>query len=66
LLSAEVAGILEGYTQRRKTVQAFALRARIVLGPDDPFASLPPMAHPHQIITGISGSRHYDTTRLFI
>jgi len=31
-LSAEVAGILEGYTQRRKTAQALALRARIVLG----------------------------------
>ena len=30
-LSAEVAGILEGYTQRRKTAQALALRARIVL-----------------------------------
>src|SRR5690349_11002232 len=31
-LSAEVAGILEGYAQRRKTAQALALRARIVLG----------------------------------
>ena len=31
-LSAETAGILEGYTQRRKTAQALALRARIVLG----------------------------------
>src|SRR5215831_14330193 len=31
-LSAKVAGILEGYTQRRKTAQALALRARIVLG----------------------------------
>jgi transposase len=31
-LSAEAAGILEGYTQRRKTAQALALRARIVLG----------------------------------
>jgi hypothetical protein len=31
-LPAEVAGILEGYTQRRKTAQALALRARIVLG----------------------------------
>jgi transposase len=31
-LSAAVAGILEGYTQRRKTAQALALRARIVLG----------------------------------
>ena len=31
-LSAEIAGILEGYTQRRKTAQALALRARIVLG----------------------------------
>ena len=31
-LSAEVASILEGYTQRRKTAQALALRARIVLG----------------------------------
>jgi hypothetical protein len=31
-LSAEVGGILEGYTQRRKTAQALALRARIVLG----------------------------------
>jgi transposase len=31
-LSAEVAGILEGYTQRRKTAQGLALRARIVLG----------------------------------
>lgn len=31
-LSAEVADILEGYTQRRKTAQALALRARIVLG----------------------------------
>ena len=30
-MSAEVAGILEGYTQRRKTAQALALRARIVL-----------------------------------
>ena len=30
-LSAEIAGILEGYTQRRKTAQALALRARIVL-----------------------------------
>ena len=28
----EDAGILEGYTQRRKTAQALALRARIVLG----------------------------------
>ena len=27
-LSAEIAGILEGYTQRRKTAQALALRAR--------------------------------------
>ena len=33
-LSAEVAGILEGYTQRRKTAQALALRARIVLADD--------------------------------
>jgi hypothetical protein len=31
-LSTEVAGTLEGYTQRRKTAQALALRARIVLG----------------------------------
>lgn len=31
-LSTEVAGILEGYTQRRKTALALALRARIVLG----------------------------------
>jgi transposase len=31
-LSGEDAGILEGYTQRRKTAQALALRARIVLG----------------------------------
>jgi transposase len=31
-LSNEVAGILEGYAQRRKTAQALALRARIVLG----------------------------------
>ena len=31
-LSSEIAGILEGYTQRRKTAQALALRARIVLG----------------------------------
>jgi len=31
-LSAEVADILAGYTQRRKTAQALALRARIVLG----------------------------------
>ena len=31
-LSAELIGILEGYTQRRKTAQALALRARIVLG----------------------------------
>ena len=31
-LSAEIAGILEGYAQRRKTAQALALRARIVLG----------------------------------
>ena len=31
-LSAEAAGILEGYTRRRKTAQALALRARIVLG----------------------------------
>ena len=31
-LSAEVASILEGYTQRRKTAQGLALRARIVLG----------------------------------
>ena len=31
-LSSEVAGILEGYTRRRKTAQALALRARIVLG----------------------------------
>ena len=30
-LTAAVAGILEGYTQRRKTAQALALRARIVL-----------------------------------
>ena len=30
--AAAVAGILEGYTQRRKTAQALALRARIVLG----------------------------------
>jgi transposase len=31
-LSAEVAEVLEGYTRRRKTAQALALRARIVLG----------------------------------
>src|SRR5262249_26810678 len=31
-LSAEAAGLLEGYTRRRKTAQALALRARIVLG----------------------------------
>jgi transposase len=31
-LSAELAGIPEGCTQRRKTAQAVALRARIVLG----------------------------------
>ena len=31
-LSAEVASVLEGYTQRRKTAQALALRARVVLG----------------------------------
>jgi len=31
-LSGGVAGILEGYTKRRKTAQAVALRARIVLG----------------------------------
>jgi len=31
-LSAEVAGVLESDTQRRKTAQALALRARIVLG----------------------------------
>jgi Homeodomain-like domain len=31
-LSAEVRGVLEGYRQRRKTAQALALRARIVLG----------------------------------
>jgi transposase len=31
-LSNEVARILEGYAQRRKTAQALALRARIVLG----------------------------------
>jgi transposase len=31
-LSSEVAGVLEGYAQRRKTAQALALRARIVLG----------------------------------
>src|ERR1700746_2100528 len=31
-LSAEIAGILKGYIQRRKTAQALALRARIVLG----------------------------------
>jgi transposase len=31
-LSAQVAGILEGYAQRRKTAQGLALRARIVLG----------------------------------
>ena len=31
-LSSEVAGVLEGYAQRRKTVQALALWARIVLG----------------------------------
>src|SRR6516162_2500666 len=31
-LSSEVAGILESYRQRRKTAQALALRARIVLG----------------------------------
>src|SRR5215469_5168457 len=30
-LSSEVAGIVEGYTRRRKTAQALALRARIVL-----------------------------------
>jgi transposase len=30
--SAEIAGILEGNTQRRKTAPALALRARIVLG----------------------------------
>jgi hypothetical protein len=30
-LSAEAAGTLEGYAQRRKTAQALALRARIVL-----------------------------------
>jgi transposase len=31
-LSAEIAGVLQGYAQRRKTAQAMALRARIVLG----------------------------------
>jgi 2-keto-4-pentenoate hydratase len=31
-LSDEIAGIPEGYTQRRKTTQALALRARIMLG----------------------------------
>jgi 2-keto-4-pentenoate hydratase len=31
-LSGEDASILEGYAQRRKTAQALALRARIVLG----------------------------------
>jgi len=31
-LSAEVSAILGGYVQRRKTAQALALRARIVLG----------------------------------
>ena len=31
-LSGGVAGILEGYTKQRKTAQAVALRARIVLG----------------------------------
>src|SRR5215471_13576100 len=31
-MSAEMAGILEGYTQRRKTAQALTLRTRIVLG----------------------------------
>ena len=31
-LSSEFAGILEGYAQRRKTAQALASRARIVLG----------------------------------
>jgi transposase len=31
-LPDDAAGILEGYTQRRKTAQALALRARIVLG----------------------------------
>jgi hypothetical protein len=31
-LSAEVAGVLEGYMQRRKTTQALAARARIVVG----------------------------------
>jgi transposase len=31
-LSSEIAGILKGYTRRRKTAQALALRARIVLG----------------------------------
>jgi transposase len=31
-LSAELASILEGYTHRRKTAQALAVRARIVLG----------------------------------
>src|SRR5512133_1840673 len=31
-LSAEVTDILDGYAQRRKTAQALALRARIVLG----------------------------------
>src|SRR5271170_1006876 len=31
-LPDDVAGILEGYTQRRNTAQALALRARIVLG----------------------------------
>ena len=30
-LSSEVAGVLEGYAQRRKTAQALAMRARIVL-----------------------------------
>ena len=31
-LSTEIAGVLEGYTQRRKAAQALALRARIVVG----------------------------------
>jgi transposase len=31
-LSSEVAGILEGYTQRSKTAQALALRARCAAG----------------------------------
>ena len=31
-LPSEIAGILKGYTQRRKAAQALALRARIVLG----------------------------------